>query len=182
MSGPERSPRDDTPVSIRRALCCLLALLAGVLARQQTALALPCTLAGLHWMAGTWLNSQDASGAQERWAVAPGDVLMGNAWEFPKGHAGYAEVMAIRPDGDGISMFLRHFDGGLARAWEEPTAPMVFAASDCGAHTATFSGQGAHAGERMTYTRSSDELLIVADFLHQGKPHHEEWHMRLAKE
>jgi hypothetical protein len=34
----------------------------------------------------------------------------------------------------------------------------------------------------MTYTRSSNALLIVADFLHQGKPHHEEWHMRLAKE
>jgi hypothetical protein len=34
----------------------------------------------------------------------------------------------------------------------------------------------------MTYTRSSDALLIVADFLHQGKPHHEEWHMRLSKE
>lgn len=181
MSGPERPPAHHT-VSIRRTLYGVLALLAGVLACQQTALALPCTLAGLHWMAGTWLNSEDASGAQERWAVAPGDALMGSAWEFPKGHAGYAEVMAIRQDGDGISMFLRHFDGGLARAWEEPTAPMVFAASDCGASTATFSGQGGHAGERMTYTRSSDQLLIVADFLHQGKPHHEEWHMRLAKE
>jgi|HubBroStandDraft_3_1064219.scaffolds.fasta_scaffold45281_3 hypothetical protein len=181
MSGPERSSTDST-VSKCRGLYCLLALLAGVLARQPAALAQPCTLAGLHWMAGTWLNSQDTSGAQERWVVAPGEVLMGSAWEFPKGHAGYAEVMAIRQDGDGISMFLRHFDAGLARAWEEPTAPMVFAASDCGASTATFSGQGAHAGERMTYTRSSDALLIVADFLHQGKPHHEEWHMRLTKE
>ena len=169
-------------MSLRRAPYCLLALLAGALACTQTALAQPCTLAGLHWMAGTWLNSQDASGAQERWVVAPGEVLMGSAWEFSKGQAGYAEVMTIRQDGDGLSMLLRHFDGGLARAWEEPTAPMVFAASDCAAHSATFSGQGAHAGERMTYTRSSDELLIVADFLHHGQPHHEEWHMRLAKE
>src|SRR5580693_1635371 len=109
MSGPERSSTDST-VSKCRGLYCLLALLAGVLARQPAALAQPCTLAGLHWMAGTWLNSQDTSGAQERWVVAPGEVLMGSAWEFPKGHAGYAEVMAIRQDGDGISMFLRHFD------------------------------------------------------------------------
>jgi len=74
-------------------------------------------------------------------------------------------------------MILRHFDGGLARAWEERGAPMVFKAASCARASATFDGQGDHAGEHMTYTRSGDRLRIVADFLHGGKPDHEEWRM-----
>jgi hypothetical protein len=33
----------------------------------------------------------------------------------------------------------------------------------------------------LTYKRSGEALLIVGDFLHHGKPDHEEWHMTLAK-
>ncbi len=74
-------------------------------------------------------------------------------------------------------MLLRHFDGGLNRAWEERGAPMVFKASSCAHNTASFEGQGEHAGERMSYRRSGKHLAIVADFLHHGVPDQEEWHM-----
>jgi hypothetical protein len=105
---------------------------------------------------------------------------MGSSFEFPKGKTGYAEIMTIRTDGAGLSMLLRHFDGGLATAWEEKTAPMIFAAANCDANTVTFDGQGEHAGEHMTYTRTGDALHIVADFLHHGTPIHAEWHMTRA--
>jgi hypothetical protein len=154
-----------------------LALLTLLLAAPQVLRAQTCSLAALQWMAGTWLNSANPSGAQERWAVAPGDVLMGSGWEFPPGKTGYAEFMTIRSDGPTIALFLRHFGGDLARAWEEPTAPMVFNASDCADHSVLFNGQGEHAGERMRYSRSGDALTIVADFLHHGTPQHVEWHM-----
>ena len=45
--------------------------------------------------------------------------------------AGFAEIMTIVQDGDSVSMLLRHFDGGLKRAWEERAAPMRFTASSC---------------------------------------------------
>jgi hypothetical protein len=102
---------------------------------------------------------------------------MGSSWEFPEGKAGYAEIMTVRQDGNGVVMLLRHFDGGLKRAWEERDAPMVFAASSCESGSAVFDGQGDRMGERLTYKRTGNSLLIIGDFLHHGKPDHEEWHM-----
>jgi hypothetical protein len=141
-----------------------------------------CSLPALGWMAGNWKNASDPQAAQERWVVAPGNVLMGSSWEFPKGQAGYAEVMTVRTDGAATSMFLRHFDGGLSGAWEERNAPMVFTASSCDRSSAVFDGQGDHAGEHMTYKRTGNNLLIIGDFLHHGKPDHEEWRMIRAGE
>ena len=86
-------------------------------------------------------------------------------------------MMTIRPDGAPVSMFLRHFSGGLARAWEEKETPMVFTLSKCSATSATFGGAGGNIGEHMTPTRTGDALLIAADFLHKDGPVHVEWHM-----
>jgi hypothetical protein len=137
----------------------------------------PCALSDMGWMAGSWHNATDPDRAQERWSMAPNGILMGSAWEFPPAKSGYAEVMTVRPDGDSISMFLRHFDGGLKNAWEERGAPMVFTASSCERDSVVFDGRGDHAGEHMSYRRSGNKLTIVADFLHHGTPDHEEWHM-----
>jgi hypothetical protein len=140
----------------------------------------PCALTDLAWMAGSWHNASDPERAQERWSLAPNGVLMGLAWEFPPGKSGFAEIMTIRSDGDSIAMYLRHFDGGLSKAWEERDAAMVFTASSCTRGSAVFDGQRDHAGEHMAYRRVGNKLSIVADFLHHGAPDHEEWHMILA--
>ena len=158
------------------------ALLLALTATQGSAHAAPCTLAGLQWMAGSWRNTANPTGAQERWTVAPGGVLMGNAWEASPDGKGYAEIMAVRQETGSIRMVLRHFDLALSKAWEERTVPMVFAASNCDGTSAVFDGQDDHVGEHLTYKRSGENLLIVGDFLHHGKPDHEEWHMILAKE
>jgi hypothetical protein len=128
-------------------------------------------------MAGDWDNASDPARAQERWVLAPDFVLMGSSWEFPQGKAGYAEAMTIRQDGAAVSMFLRHFSGDFAHAWEEKDMPMVFALSKCADTSASFDGRGANAGEHMTYARNGDALLISADFLHKNGPVHVEWHM-----
>jgi len=141
-----------------------------------------CALPELRWMAGSWHNAMDPERAQERWVAAPDDVLMGSSWEFPKGKSGYAEVMTVKQDGDAISMLLRHFDGGLRRAWEERDAPMIFKASVCEKDSVVFDGQGDHEGEHLTYQRTGTRLLIIGDFLHKGVPDHEEWHMIKAGE
>jgi len=147
-------------------------LMAPVGARAGT-----CTLAGLGWMAANWSNSAEPDRAQERWAAAPDHVLMGSSFEFPAGKGGYAEAMTIRTEGDDIIMVLRHFDGGLKRAWEERDAPMVFKAATCGASSAMFDGQGDHAGEHLTYERSGRNLHIIGDFIHHGTPQRVEWRM-----
>jgi Domain of unknown function (DUF6265) len=148
-----------------------------ILAGACRAQAHPCTLKDLGWMAGSWHNSADPERAQERWTLAPDSILMGSAWEFPPGKAGFAEIMSVRPDGQGVSMFLRHFDVGLKSAWEERGSPMVFTASSCMQNAAVFDGQGDHTGEHMAYRRSGDMLSITADFLHHGTPDHQEWQM-----
>jgi hypothetical protein len=148
-----------------------------VIAAPHASVATECSLATLDWMAGNWHKASDPARSQERWVVAPQGVLMGSAWELPKDTAGYAEIMTVRLDGTAVVMTLRHFDGGLKRAWEEREAPMVFKASVCARNSAVFDGQGDRAGEHLTYRRSANELLIIGDFLHHGRPDHEEWHM-----
>jgi len=136
-----------------------------------------CSLTGLAWMAGNWHNSADPQRAQERWVVAPDNILMGSSWEIPKSKAGYAEIMTVRLNGSTVSMYLRHFDAALSGAWEERNAPMVFAAVDCDATSAVFDGQGDHVGEHLTYKRSGDSLIIIGDFLHHGVASRMEWRM-----
>jgi hypothetical protein len=137
-----------------------------------------CSLTGLAWIAGTWRDVSDPERSQERWVAAPDHVLMGTAWEFPKGKAGYAELMTLRPSGNAVSMYLRHFDGALSKAWEEREAPMVFEAASCENASAVFEGRDDHAGERLSYSRAGNRLTIIGNFLHQGKPVRMEWHMR----
>jgi hypothetical protein len=128
--------------------------------------AAPCALPELRWMAVSWHNAKDPA----------------RAWEFPPGRSGYAEIMTVKQDGDAITMLLRHFDGGLTRAWEERDAPMVFKASVCEKSSVVFDGHGDHEGEHLTYKRSGAHLLIIGDFLHKGVPDHEEWQMIKASE
>lgn len=151
-----------------------------ILANAPTLSAGQRSLSRLSWMAGTWINTADPQGAQERWAVAPQNVLMGNSWEFPKGKAGYAEIMTIKQDGETISLLLRHFDAGLSRAWEDRDAPMLFTAASCTRDSVVFDGQGDHKGEHLGYRRTGKSLLITGDFIHHGTPDHEEWHMTRA--
>jgi hypothetical protein len=158
-----------------------LFLFACVLVCGPWATASPCSLAGLTWMAGDWHNAENPTGAQERWALAPSGVLMGSSWEANQEGKGYAEIMTIRNESGSIHMVLRHFDLALSKAWEERTVPMVFTASNCSDTAAVFDGQDDHTGEHLTYKRSGESLLIVGDFLHHGKPDHEEWHMIAAK-
>ena len=140
-----------------------------------------CSLTGLAWMAGNWHNTTDPQRAQERWVIAPDNILMGSSWEIPKGNVGFAEVMTVRPNANAISMYLRHFDGALSGAWEERNAPMMFTAVNCDASSAVFDGQGDHAGEHITYKRTGDSLLIIGDFLlHHGTPSRMEWRMTRA--
>lgn len=166
--------------NIASLLCCAVALATGAI--SSSAGEQPCSLSSLGWMAGNWHNAATPERAQERWTIAPGDVLMGAAWEFPAGKTGYAEVMTIRGNGDGLAMYLRHFDGGLSKAWEERDAAMVFIVAHCGPNEVVFDGDGAHVGEHMTYKRSGDQLTIIGDFLHHGEAHREEWHMVRAAE
>ncbi len=162
----------------RRARVALALGLACTLGASALAAADPCTLKALAWMAGTWHDVANPAGAEERWAIAPGGVLMGSSWDFPPGgKAGYAELMTVRPEGDALQLVLRHFDVGLRGAWEDREAPMLFLATRCEAGLAVFEGLGPRAGERLTYERNAQGLKITGDFIHDGRPSHVEWQM-----
>jgi hypothetical protein len=148
-----------------------------VAAAVQPARAATCSLADLEWMAADWVSASEPARSQERWTLAAHGVLMGSSFSIPEGKAGFAELMTIRPESDGISMVLRHFDGALGRASEPQTEPMIFKAASCEPMQAIFDGHGAHAGGHLTYRRTGDDLLIVGDFIHQGQASRAEWRM-----
>jgi hypothetical protein len=163
VSYKERCMHDTTVILIVAALSVLFFPAGGY--------ASPCSLTGLQWMAGDWRNPANPAGAQERWSVAPGGVLMGSAWEASQDGKGYAEIMTVREESGSIQMIMRHFDLALGKAWEERTTPMAFVGSACDGMSATLDGQDDHAGEHLTYSLSGKTLLIIGDFLHHEQPH-----------
>jgi hypothetical protein len=113
-------------------------------------------------MAGDWRNAANPAGARERWIVAPGGVLMGSAWEGSQDGKGYAEIMTVRDEMGSIHMVLRHFDLALSKAWEERTAPMVFAASSLQRHIGSLRRSGRSRG------RASDLQALGRNAAHRG--------------
>ncbi|MBB6252578.1 DUF6265 family protein [Nitrospirillum iridis] len=145
----------------------LLPLMASAPAR-----AADCTLDALHWLQGAWRNTAIDSPGEERWVLLPGGALAGSAWETSKdGAPRFIEALSLSLANGRVTLRMRHFDGTLARAWEDKSAPVTFVATRCGPGDVAFEGQGAHAGERITYARTKDRLSFVGEFLHKGKPH-----------
>ena len=144
--------------------------LCGPAAAQQ-----PCTLEGLKWLKGVWMQKNDETHGEERWTIAPSGQMVGASWFLHPGRdGGLIEAMTILPDkdlscNDRIVLRIRHFNATLTQAEEEKDAPMQFVASSCERSTVVFDGQGARAGEHMTYRRSFSRLSFVGEFIHDGK-------------
>ncbi|WP_148293695.1 DUF6265 family protein [Azospirillum sp. B4] len=158
------------------ATMALMPLLAAAPAR-----AADCTLEALHWLQGTWRNTAIDSPGEERWVILPGGALAGSAWEAGKdGAPRFVEALSLALHGGHVTLRLRHFDGTLSRAWEDKTVPVTFVASRCGPGDVVFDGQGANAGEHITYARSKDRLSFVGEFIHKGKAHRVDLEMSRA--
>jgi hypothetical protein len=157
--------------------------LAGMLALANPALAAPCTLSGLQWMAGTWRDTEEPNVlTEERWVVAPNDRLVGSSWRLHGDtDGGVIESMIIVMENGVPAMRIRHFDSTLAHAREEKDAPMLFVASKCDDNSVVLDGTGPQLGEHFTYSRTSDTLTFVGDFIHGGKPVRAEAHFSLLK-
>ena len=161
-------------MSVRRSRSATALLCLGVLAGP--AAAAPCTIAKLDWLKGVWRQESKDEQTEERWTDASGALLLGSAWTVAKGKPVFGEIMTIEADGNGLVLRLRHFSDSLSRAWEGRDPPMLFRFSDCQDRSAVLDGQGKSAGERLTYRRLDDHRLqITGDFVHHGKPDHEEF-------
>lgn len=136
-----------------------------------SASAQPCTLDGLKWLQGDWTEKSADTQGEERWTMAPSGQLLGSSWFLHPGRdGGLIEVMTILPDNDRILLRIRHFNATLTQAEEEKSAPMQFVAVNCERNLLELDGEGAQAGEHMSYRRSGSRLMFVGDFLHDGKP------------
>lgn len=145
------------------------ALLLAALA--SPAAAAPCTLDGLRWLEGSWSEKSTQTQGVEHWTVAPSGQLLGNSWFLHPGRdGGLIEAMTILPDNDRILLRIRHFNATLTQAEEEKSAPMQFVAANCERNLLALDGEGAQAGEHMTYRRNGSHLMFVGDFLHDGQP------------
>jgi hypothetical protein len=128
----------------------LLPVLLAFMVVDATANAAPCTLPGLKWMAADWHNSVNPNGAQGRWNIAPGGVLIGSAFESRLEGKGHAEIMTVRQDSGSIRWFCVISTGHSVGPGKSGAAPMVFVASNCDGASAVFDGQDDHAGEHLT--------------------------------
>jgi hypothetical protein len=146
--------------------------LAATLLLAPAANAAPCDLAKMSWMVGAWRNDTEDAKSEERWVWGPGGQLMGSSWALHPTHpGGLVEIETLLADPDGqVRLRVRHFGFALDHPWEAPEAPMSFVATDCGRETIDLAGEGAHAGERIRYSRNGDTLTFTGDFLHAGKP------------
>ena len=148
---------------------------ASFLLAPLPALAQPCTLDSLKWLKGVWMEKSGETQGEERWTIAPSGQMVGASWFLHAGRdGGLIESMTILPDkdlsgNDRIVLRIRHFNATLTQAEEEKDAPMQFVASACDRNTVVFDGQGAQAGEHMSYRRSFSRLSFTGDFLHDGK-------------
>lgn len=130
-----------------------------------------CTLAGLHWMTGTWRDEQATTVTEERWTTGPGGRFVGSSWTLhTNAIGGVIESMTIVQDSGGLSMRLRHFDATVAHAREEKDTPMLFVAASCGDDSIRLDGTGAQSGEHFTYSRTGDHLKFLGEFIHSGQP------------
>jgi hypothetical protein len=133
--------------------------------------AAPCTLAGLHWMTGTWRDEQATVVTEERWTTGPGGRLVGSSWTLHTNTTGgVIESMTIAQDSGGLAMRLRHFDATLAHAREDKDTPMLFVAVSCRDDFIRLDGTGAQSGEHFTYSRAGDHLKFLGEFIHSGQP------------
>lgn len=138
-------------------------------------LADPCTLKVLHWMEGTWRDSDKDSAAEERWIEGPNGRLIGSSWALHKDTpGGVIEAMTLLEEEGRLVMRIRHFDSTLGHAREDKDAPMLFVATSCSHNSVTLEGTGDQSGERFVYSRDKKQMRFVGDFIHQGKPIHVE--------
>jgi hypothetical protein len=145
----------------------LFALSFGVRASNTA----PCTLAGLHWMAGTWRDEQATVVTEERWTTGPGGRLVGSSWTLHTNTTGgVIESMTIVQDSSGLAMRLRHFDATIAHAREDKDTPMLFIAASCSDDSIRLDGTGGQSGEHFTYSRAGDRLHFLGEFIHSGQP------------
>ncbi|MDG3440502.1 DUF6265 family protein [Nitrospirillum amazonense] len=152
---------------MRRPAIALLSLLVSTPAWAED-----CSLEGLHWLQGAWGNTAVDTAGEERWVLLPGGALAGSAWETAKdGTPHFVEALSLSLTDGKVTLRMRHFDGTLARAWEDKMTPVTFTATRCGPGDVVFEGVGGHAGERITYARTKDRLSFVGEFIHKGKPH-----------
>jgi hypothetical protein len=160
-----------------------LSFAAWWLIASASAAADPCALKNLHWLTGTWRDSDKDSSAEERWVLVPGDRLVGSSWALHKNAPnGVLEAMTLLDEEGRPVMRLRHFDSTLGQEREEKNTPMLFVATSCTRNSMTLEGTGGQSGERIVYTRDKKQLKITGEFIHDGKPIHVELKFSLAAE
>lgn len=149
----------------RAALCVVLLALAsaGTAAPEPDSAAPPAArVADLEWLAGAWRGEEEGALSEETWARPEGDTMIGMWRLVADGRARVIEILVIRGDEKGVTLFLRHFDAQLV-AREEKDKPLALPLVASGPRRAEFEGEAvaAYGGlVRIAYERTSDDTLV----------------------
>lgn len=125
----------------------------------------PPTAASLEdvaFIAGHWLGGEGSGRSEEVWTEPAGDSMLG-MWRYvADGQVRVVELLALRQEGDGVVLRLRHFDPQLV-AREDKETPVVLRLVRRAPNEARFEGPAV--GEAglvvLTYRRPAPDRLEV---------------------
>ena len=127
-------------------------------------------VAGLGWLAGTWVSDRGGRWTEERWAPPRGGVMLGTVLSGKAGAATGFEFMRIAPDANGAPVF-----------WASPEgkAAVPFAYAGGGPREARFANAGHDYPNLIVYRRDGRVLTGTISKLDGSKPN--SWTYRLRK-
>lgn len=97
------------------------------------------SLSDLAWIRGHWRGKALGGEFEETWNPPLGDSIMGMFKHVKDGKVNFYEILTIVPDGDSLTLRLKHFHGNLV-GWEEKDKSVEFPLKSISADEARFDG------------------------------------------
>ena len=118
------------------------------------------SLDDLSWLVGSWEGDAFGGRAEEVWMPASGGSMMGTFKLSVNGKATIYEFFTLVPDGESLTLRLKHFDGDLI-GWEERDEFVEFPLVRLEKDAVYFAG--------LTYRRVGETNLVVHVAVSQGE-------------
>lgn len=147
-------------------------LLPGCAASHE-ALPADAHLAGLSWMAGAWMSSDEGVIVEEQWTQPRGGTMFGVNRTVQDDETAFFEYLCIQHTPDGV-FYMASPKG------RQPAIPFRLVSS--GASSATFENLEHDFPQRIIYRREGDMMHARIEGKRNSRLHAEEWTWRKARQ
>lgn len=132
----------------------------------------------LEWIQGTWIHDAEGKYMEEHWSATQAASMLGTFRMVREGQVKFYELMTLTLENGRAILRIRHYTSAL-EPWEEK--PMPFVLREVSPAHAIFVTDGTGPEEKLTYTVNGDDMAIVLDAVHEGKPQQSRFELRRSK-